>query len=68
MQAHPPWTYTPERHKEFIFNMDGPAVHRLAVKRLPGLVERCLADTGLSLGELDAVVPAPGRDRADAAG
>ncbi len=57
MQAHPPWTYTPARHKDYIFKMDGPAVHRLAMKRLPGLVERCLADAGLSISELDAVVP-----------
>ena len=56
-QAQPPWTYTPERHKEFVFKMDGPAVHRMAVKRLPGLVERCLADAGLAIGDLAAVVP-----------
>ena len=57
MQSQPPWTYTPERHKEFVFRMDGPAVHRLAAKRLPGLVERVLADAGLSPRDLAAVVP-----------
>ena len=56
-QARPPWTYTPARHKEFLFAMDGPAVHRLAMKRLPGLVERCLEDAGVALAEVDAVVP-----------
>ena len=56
-QAHPPWTHTPERHKDFLFAMDGPAVHRLAMKRLPGLVDRCLADAGLALDEVEAVVP-----------
>ena len=56
-QGQPPWTYTPERHGEFLFRMDGPGVHRLAMKRLPGLVERCLADAGLTLGDVDAVVP-----------
>ena len=56
-QAQPPWTYTPERHREFLFAMDGPAVHRLAMKRLPGLVERCLADAGVALAEVEAVVP-----------
>ena len=56
-QARPPWTYTPARHKEFLFAMDGPAVHRLAMKRLPGLVERCLADAGVTLAEVEAVVP-----------
>ncbi len=56
-QAHPPWTYTKARHRDFVFKMDGPAVHRLAAKRLPGLVERCLADAGLSIEDLAAVVP-----------
>ncbi len=56
-QAQPPWTYTRERHRDFVFRMDGPAVHRLAAKRLPGLVERCLADAGLSMDELAAVIP-----------
>ncbi|MBE7213192.1 MAG: beta-ketoacyl-ACP synthase III [Gluconacetobacter diazotrophicus] len=56
-QAHPPWTYAPERHQDFVFRMDGPAVHRLAAKRLPGLVERVLADAGLRMDELAAVVP-----------
>ena len=57
MQGQPPGTYTRERHKDFVFQMDGPAVHRMAMKRLPGLVERCLADAGLSIADLDAVVP-----------
>ncbi len=56
-QAQPPWTYTPERHKEFLFAMDGPAVHRLAMKRLPGLVERCLSGAGVTLAEVASVVP-----------
>ena len=56
-QAQPPWTYSVERHKEFLFAMDGPAVHRLAMKRLPGLVERCLADAGTALADVAAVVP-----------
>ena len=56
-QAHPPWTYTPGRHEEFLFHMDGPAVHRLAMKRLPGLVERCLADAGVALADIERVVP-----------
>ena len=56
-QAQPPWTYTPARHREFLFAMDGPAVHRLAMKRLPGLVERCLADAGVALADIEAVVP-----------
>ena len=56
-QGQPPWTYAPERHRDFVFRMDGPAVHRLAAKRLPGLVERVLADAGLRIDELAAVVP-----------
>lgn len=56
-QAQPPWTYTPARHKEFLFAMDGPAVHRLAMKRLPGLVDFCLADAGVALTAVDVVVP-----------
>ena len=56
-QRQPPWTYTPARHKEFLFAMDGPSVHRLAMKRLPGLVERCLADAGVALPDIETVVP-----------
>ena len=56
-QARPPWTYSPETHRDFLFHMDGPGVHRLAMKRLPGLVERCLADAGTALADVDTVVP-----------
>lgn len=56
-QARPPWTYSAATHRDFLFHMDGPGVHRLAMKRLPGLVERCLADAGVALADVDTVVP-----------
>lgn len=56
-QARPPWTHTEANHRDFLFHMDGPGVHRLAMKRLPGLVERCLADAAVALTDVDAVVP-----------
>lgn len=40
-----------------LFHMDGPRVFKLATRHLPGFLERLLAAAGLTLREIDWVVP-----------
>ena len=49
--------HTPENNKEFLYEMDGPAVLRCALQTLPGLARRTLAKCGLSMDDLDLVIP-----------
>ncbi|MEL6777634.1 MAG: beta-ketoacyl-ACP synthase III [Cyanobacteria bacterium J06597_16] len=44
----------PER---FVFEMKGPAVYRAAFKVLPGFLQRLFAPVGLSMADIDLVVP-----------
>jgi 3-oxoacyl-[acyl-carrier-protein] synthase III len=41
----------------FLFTMDGQGVLKHAAARLPGFLEDLLGDLGMSLGQLDVVVP-----------
>jgi 3-oxoacyl-[acyl-carrier-protein] synthase III len=53
--ALPPFEYRPEIEAKYRFHMDGRAVHKLASRLLPPLVERVLRETGCRLEELDVV-------------
>jgi len=55
--AFPAWTYNERTQPEFLFSMQGPAIHRIAVKRFPLLVGRCLAAAGMSATDIDLFVP-----------
>jgi 3-oxoacyl-[acyl-carrier-protein] synthase III len=55
--ALPPWDYKEELRAKYRFAMNGPALHRIALKRFPGLVERVLADANINLAEVDYLVP-----------
>jgi len=45
------------RPEDNLFHMHGPAVFRLALQRVPGVIRGALADAGLSPEEVDLVVP-----------
>jgi 3-oxoacyl-[acyl-carrier-protein] synthase-3 len=45
------------RPEDNLFTMDGPNIYKMALRRLPGLVRRLLADCGLSVEDVDWLVP-----------
>jgi 3-oxoacyl-[acyl-carrier-protein] synthase-3 len=45
------------RPEDNLFTMDGPNVYKMALRRLPGLVRRLLADCGLGVQDVDWLVP-----------
>lgn len=51
----PPFDYTRENRAAYQFHMDGKAVHKLASRHLPTLVERVLQEGGAKLRDLDVV-------------
>jgi 3-oxoacyl-[acyl-carrier-protein] synthase-3 len=55
--AMPAHRYTPERRDDFLFDMHGPKVFRIAARVLPPLFEKTLAAAGLSVDDLDWVIP-----------
>jgi 3-oxoacyl-[acyl-carrier-protein] synthase-3 len=54
-RAHPNDPRT--RPEDNLFTMDGLGVYKMAVRRLPGLVRRLLADCGLGVEDVDWLVP-----------
>ena len=51
----PPSAWSKDRDSEYRFHMDGPALHRLASKHLPALVDEVLLEAGCTLGDLEVV-------------
>ncbi len=51
----PPFEYREELHAKYRFHMEGKALHKLASRHLPSLVERVLAEAGCGLNELEVV-------------
>jgi len=51
----PPYAYTADRRHLYQFHMDGKAVHKMASRKLPPMVESVLRDAGCTLGELDVI-------------
>ena len=49
--------YHKENRERFHFQMDGPAIHREASRRLPPFVDGFLRDAGTELDDIDVVVP-----------
>jgi 3-oxoacyl-[acyl-carrier-protein] synthase-3 len=49
--------YTAERHEEFLFDMQGPKLYRLAYRKLPRMLDIMFAGSGLSLHDMDLIVP-----------
>lgn len=49
--------YHKENRARFHFQMDGPAIHREASRRLPPFVDGFLREAGTTLEEIDVVVP-----------
>jgi 3-oxoacyl-[acyl-carrier-protein] synthase-3 len=55
-QAMHPTQYTPQKHKDYLFDMDGRAVFRISAQNIDGFLQRLLGDD-LRLAEIDHVVP-----------
>lgn len=51
----PPFRYREEDRARYQFHMDGKALHKLASKHLPPLVQRVLGAAGCTLAELEIV-------------
>lgn len=47
----------PPEERDYLFRMDGPALARLAMERLPAFVGRVLDEAGVGLADLACVVP-----------
>ncbi len=51
----PAFDYREDLYAQYRFHMEGKALHKLASRHLPPLVERVLAEAGCSLDELEVV-------------
>jgi 3-oxoacyl-[acyl-carrier-protein] synthase-3 len=51
----PPMLYRPDNEADFLFHMDGPRVFRVALKHLPPLVKRLLAEAGFTREHLQVI-------------
>ena len=51
----PSYDYSEARRADYLFHMDGKAVHRLASQLLPSLIQRVLSKSGRRLEELHVV-------------
>lgn len=51
----PPMDFHETRRDDYLFHMDGKAVHHLASKRLPPFLHRVLEEAGQTLADLDVV-------------
>lgn len=49
--------YVPEDHEEFLFSMDGPKVFKIAAKYMDDFLEETLAKAGLTMEQIDHVIP-----------
>ena len=49
--------HSPENHHRFLYRMDGPNVLRYALRMMPNIVRRALAQAGLSIDDLDLAIP-----------
>lgn len=47
----------PERINDYMFHMEGRGLTRLATRHLAGLVDATLADAGITIADIDVVVP-----------
>ena len=47
----------PPRTQDYLFQMDGRAVFRMAAERLPGFLSEVLAEAACTPGEIDVVIP-----------
>ncbi|HEU5080515.1 MAG TPA: 3-oxoacyl-[acyl-carrier-protein] synthase III C-terminal domain-containing protein [Opitutaceae bacterium] len=51
----PAFDYKPERRSDYLFTMEGKALHKLASRLLPPLVERTLTEARSNFAELEVV-------------
>lgn len=51
----PPYVYTADQKHRFQFHMDGKAVHKMASRKFPPLVEAVLREAGQSLNQLEVI-------------
>lgn len=57
LTAYLPSNYTGDNHGEFEFDMKGIKVLSLAAKKLPNMLKNFIAESGISMDEIDVVVP-----------
>lgn len=53
----PAYHYAGDRHDDYLFHMDGARVFRMALKVFPPMVEQLLEECGLTMADVDLVVP-----------
>ena len=58
--AYPPERYNERTRAEYLFDMDGKKIFRLASQMLPAFMDRLLAEAGCRIGELHKVIPHQG--------
>jgi 3-oxoacyl-[acyl-carrier-protein] synthase-3 len=55
--AIPAYRYTEETRNDFLFDMQGPKVFRMAARVLPPIFEQTLAAAGLTVDQIDLFIP-----------
>lgn len=53
----PPWQYTESNKDDFLFDMSGRSVLRIAAQRLPEMVDDFEAQFGIGLSDVDVIIP-----------
>jgi len=53
----PSYEHSERNHADYLFHMDGRRVHELASRHLPGFLRGFLEEAGVTLGDIDWVVP-----------
>jgi 3-oxoacyl-[acyl-carrier-protein] synthase-3 len=53
----PGYHYTPERHADFTFHMDGPQVYRMASRHMAGLLQTLLTSLETTLSDINLFIP-----------
>lgn len=53
----PGYDHNPENHHLYLFKMNGPKLFRFVIKHLPDMINDFLTNQGVSLDEIDYVVP-----------
>jgi 3-oxoacyl-[acyl-carrier-protein] synthase-3 len=49
--------YSTERHDDFLFRMDGHQLFKIAYRKVPEMLNAMFTDTGISLEDMDFVIP-----------
>jgi len=53
----PPWKYCENNKTDFLFNMNGRSIYKVAAKVLPQMVDEALSSAGIKMEDIAMVIP-----------